>query len=149
MTKMLLDDLMDYAQLKNDSFNIVPEYFDLQKIIEQSLTTNSKSAESRQINLEGPIYTNSEDAIFFYQFYGDSRRYLQVLVNLVSNAIKFTRPGGAVSVIAEISKLANIKNPIAKESSKTIRESLHELESESIASSIPDKEILEIDYDKK
>ena len=47
MTKMLLDDLMDYAQLKNDSFNLVPEYFDLQKIIKQSLTTNNKSAEGR------------------------------------------------------------------------------------------------------
>ena len=47
MTKMLLDDLMDYAQLKNDSFNIVSEYFDLQKIIEQCLTTNSKSAEGK------------------------------------------------------------------------------------------------------
>ena len=29
MTKMLLDDLLDYAQLKNGAFSIINEYFDL------------------------------------------------------------------------------------------------------------------------
>ena len=44
---MLLADLMDYAQLKNDSFSIINEYFDLHKVIEQSLATNSKFAEGK------------------------------------------------------------------------------------------------------
>ena len=36
MTKMLLDDLMDYAQLKNGAFNIIYEYFDLDEVIQSS-----------------------------------------------------------------------------------------------------------------
>ena len=39
----------------------------------------------------GPIYFDPEDKIFFERLYGDSRRYLQVLVNFVNNAVKFTK----------------------------------------------------------
>ena len=33
MTKMLLNDLLDYAMLKNGAFNIKYEYFDLNTVV--------------------------------------------------------------------------------------------------------------------
>lgn len=40
--------------------------------------------------------------MFFKCIYGDPRRYLQVLVNFVNNAIKFTMSGGTVTILLEV-----------------------------------------------
>lgn len=107
MTKMLLDDLMDYAQLKNNSFNVTNEYFDLSKVVKQCFLTNQHQAKAKKVTFEGPIFTKQEDAIFFQQLYGDSRRYLQILVNFVNNAVKFSQQGGKVSILVEVRNLSS------------------------------------------
>ena len=102
MTMVLLKDLLDYAQLKNGHFSIIKEYFDLTKTIQQVLVTNRRTAESKKIALQGPVFVKQEEKLFFSNLYGDSRRYFQILVNFVNNAIKFTLQNGTVSVILQL-----------------------------------------------
>ena len=102
MTMVLLKDLLDYAQLKNGRFSIIKEYFDLTKTISQVLVTNRRTAESKKITLQGPVFVKKEEKLFFSNLYGDSRRYFQILVNFVNNAIKFTLQNGTVSVILQL-----------------------------------------------
>ena len=59
-------------------------------MIQDAFATNKRSALAKKISLEGPLLDRPEEAVFFSQIEGDSRRYLQVLVNFVNNAIKFT-----------------------------------------------------------
>jgi len=44
MTMILMNDLMDFAQLKNGSFSIVNEYFDLSDVIQKTFSMNIKQA---------------------------------------------------------------------------------------------------------
>ena len=110
MTKMLLDDLMDHAMIQNGAFQIVYEYFDLAEVIKSSFQTNKSCAQGKSITFEGPVYKNSEDAIYFKQLHGDSRRYLQILVNFVNNAVKFTNLGGEVSILTELINIVKIQH---------------------------------------
>lgn len=84
---------------------------------------------------------DNEDSIFFDRINGDSRRYLQILVNFVNNAVKFSKQGGKVSVIAEVKNVLRVKMPFKDRPNSTIVESF--IESESSYSSAPDKEVLE------
>lgn len=38
---------------------------------------------------------------YFYEIFGDYNRYEQMLLNFISNAIKFTKPGSQVEVILQ------------------------------------------------
>ena len=67
---------MDYAQLQNSAFKIVNDYFDLTKVIKQSFQTNQSIAKRKNVHLEGPIFAEENNSIFFSRLYGDSRRYL-------------------------------------------------------------------------
>ena len=81
-------------------------------------TTNQKFANDKKISLIDPTYTREEEKYFFKSIFGDPRRYLQVLVNFVNNAVKFTTNGGSVSILLVLVDIANYqdKNNIIKES---------------------------------
>lgn len=57
-TMIYLKDLLDYAQMKNNSFSIVNEYFTLDKVIEETFNLNKKFANDKNINLLGPLYSD-------------------------------------------------------------------------------------------
>lgn len=97
------------------------------------------------MEFEGPVYTKQDDYVFFEQIHGDGRRYLQILVNFVNNAVKFSKPGGKVSVIAEVKNLRSVKMPYKDRPNQTIVETL--AESNSSFSSAPDKDIDHEDED--
>lgn len=104
MSMFLMRDLLDHAQLKAGSFSIHNEFFNLEKVIEMAYATNQKFAADKNISLIGPTCP-TKDQIFFKCIHGDPRRYLQVLVNFVNNAIKFTTSGGKVTILLELVKV--------------------------------------------
>ena len=91
----LVDDLLDVSRIKQRKITLRKEPVPLQRVVEQAVDSCRTSLVARQHRLTvalppEPLYLE-----------GDTVRLEQVLVNLLTNAIKYTEPGGRVDVTAE------------------------------------------------
>jgi signal transduction histidine kinase len=68
--------------------------YSIQELIGSVISSTRSLAEEKQLELLNQV---EEDLPLAF---GDSKRLMQVLMNLVGNAIKFTPPGGSVTVTA-------------------------------------------------
>lgn len=86
----LINDVLDQAKIASGKMEVKPEYFDVKPLVE--------AVKSIGIGLvkDKPISLNVEYAPSLPQAYGDEFRIRQVLINLVSNASKFTQEGGII-----------------------------------------------------
>ncbi len=90
----LIDDLLSAHKMEAGSFLIKPAWHDLQDILEGVVRDYGNTAEMREITFTSPLLSDCP------QIYADYLGLHRVLSNLVSNAIKFTKNGGAVEVAA-------------------------------------------------
>jgi signal transduction histidine kinase len=91
----LIGDLLDIASIEAGKFAIVPEEHDVDRVVEEFIESFQPIAAAKDICLEGLALSNPLTARF------DRQRILQVLGNLLTNALKFTSPGGRVTIHAE------------------------------------------------
>jgi two-component system sensor histidine kinase BaeS len=90
----LVQDLLDLARLNQHTFAVKSEPLDLTEIAHEAATRYGTQAEDLQISLTA---TGPADAAAT----GDPDRLLQVLSNLIENALRCTPAGGAVTVSTE------------------------------------------------
>jgi len=89
----LVDDLLDVSRITRGSIELRREHIDLVPVLEhalemvEELNVSGEGAEVTLVLPQGPLPLN-----------GDPTRLSQVFVNLISNAMKFTDPGGRVTV---------------------------------------------------
>ncbi len=95
----VINDILDYSKIESAKMELEYKPFALKRIVEETFDLLSSKAVEKDLALQ---YTISRDVPSF--IYGDITRLRQILLNLVSNAIKFT-PKGKVSV--HISRLAD------------------------------------------
>ncbi|MFO0748776.1 MAG: ATP-binding protein [Myxococcota bacterium] len=88
----LVGDLLDVASIEAGSLAVTRELQDAGAVVTEAVDTMHAEAALRGVALEAELTPEPELAAFDYP------RILQVLVNLVSNAIKFTPAGGKVVV---------------------------------------------------
>jgi signal transduction histidine kinase len=88
----LVNDLLDVVSIDAGKLSMLPESVGLEKILRETLEAFEPVALAKGIALEGVVAAPAWDAQL------DGGRVLQVLANLVSNAIKFTSAGGRVSI---------------------------------------------------
>jgi PAS domain S-box-containing protein len=93
MLKMI-DDLLDVARIEAGKLDLKLEDGDLCCLIEENLTMNRMLAKKKDIRLDFA----SERGLPLFRF--DRGKVEQVLNNLISNALKFSEPGTAVTVQA-------------------------------------------------
>jgi len=90
----LINDLLDVAKIEAGRMEIEPHMIDTGRMLENALKFVGVKARERNQHLK---LTVDEDARVLY---ADERAVKQILINLVSNAVKFTQEGGHIDVIA-------------------------------------------------
>ena len=88
----IIDDILDYSRAENDKIELDHQPFSLKHLIEESLDLVATQASNKGLNLSETINYSTPDTII-----GDHGRLRQILVNLLTNAVKFT-DNGDVSV---------------------------------------------------
>jgi two-component system, cell cycle sensor histidine kinase DivJ len=90
----LINSILDMSKIEAGRFTITPEFFDLEEVINQALGFVTFQAERGGIVLEQTIEPTVRRAL------ADKRAVLQILINLLSNGVKYTQSGGYVRVTA-------------------------------------------------
>ncbi len=90
----LINDLLDMDKLAVDRMHFSPQRIRLESALQRSLEENQSYADQHQVTLTAgsicPAWLNI-----------DPTRFAQVLANFLSNAAKFSPPGGTVTLSAE------------------------------------------------
>lgn len=84
----VLNDILDFAKIEAGKLTLDETDIDLELLLEHVLSTFAATASSKGIQLYLDLHSDQAK-----QFYGDNGRLRQVLLNLISNAIKFTHKG--------------------------------------------------------
>ena len=90
----LINDILDLSKIEAGRMELEPAAFDLPQAIENVLILVRERASRRGIVLERTIDTHPGTIL------ADERKLKQVLLNLLSNALKFTPEGGRIEVRA-------------------------------------------------
>ncbi|MDE8734282.1 transporter substrate-binding domain-containing protein [Eubacteriales bacterium DFI.9.88] len=91
----LVNDILDMSKLQSDKMVIQSEPFSLNKLIRQIEDIFTLQAEEKSLELSFSKAWSKDG------FIGDETRLAQVLVNLLSNACKFTPEGGTIQCSVE------------------------------------------------
>ena len=105
----LINDILDVSRLELHKVNIDEDYFDLNKTLKDACRMLKARAEDARVDLKIEPFEALPEMI------GDQRRVKQIILNLVSNAIKFTPELGMVRA----STLLNEKSEIVLRVSDT------------------------------
>ncbi|ARV59571.1 PAS domain-containing sensor histidine kinase [Nostocales cyanobacterium HT-58-2] len=92
----LIEDILDYSRLEANRLELKPQELNLLELV--TATTEEMRLLAEQKNLTLVLHSNLENP----KVINDSVRLRQVLVNLLTNAIKFTETGG---VFVEVQQL--------------------------------------------
>jgi PAS domain S-box-containing protein len=92
MLLSLVNDILDLARVEAGHMNVPSQTVSLSGVLAECLSQNANMARNRQITL---AQAGSCTGLFVT---ADARRLLQVLNNLVSNAIKYNRSAGRVDL---------------------------------------------------
>ena len=91
----LIDDLLDTSRIATGKLHFEPKPTDLNVIVKSAVDTVRASAASRNIEISMTLWPSSLVVL------GEPIRLQQIAWNLVSNAIKFTDPGGKVNITTQ------------------------------------------------
>ncbi|MCA1753910.1 MAG: response regulator [Spirochaeta sp.] len=93
MLLRIINDILDFSKIESGKLELEERSFSLSEIVDQMSTLFGEAAHTRQLELLFDVQPDIPQS-----FMGDSLRLSQVLTNLLSNATKFTDPGGVVEL---------------------------------------------------
>src|SRR5207253_3976313 len=96
----LIGDLVDIASIESGKLVVEPAADDLRALLTDAVETFRLSAAAHQLTIAW------EDPARPVMAHIDHDRIVQVIANLVTNAIKFTAAGGSISVRLEVEDAA-------------------------------------------
>lgn len=90
----LVNDVLDISKIEAGQLDVARELFDVSQSIEKVIAIVTPQAESKRLSMRVALPADLGNAV------SDARRFEQIILNLMSNAIKFTDQG-EVAVSAE------------------------------------------------
>jgi two-component system, OmpR family, phosphate regulon sensor histidine kinase PhoR len=90
----LIDDILELSAIEAGNVSVNPEVIQLRSLVEEVISSLASSASVRNISIQNLV---AHDAKVF----ADPHRLMQMLTNLIDNAIKFNREGGSITVAFE------------------------------------------------
>lgn len=92
----IINDVLDLSAIENEKVKLLREPFDLDDVLQELASLYSVQCVDRGIH-----FTIDAGGVTERRLVGDPLRLTQILMNLISNACKFTPPCGSVWVTAE------------------------------------------------
>ena len=92
----LLSDLIDISRIESGELRMSFRYFNMKGLLKELVTVLEIRAIQRKVSLVLDLPEGDEVSV-----YGDKERLMQVMTNLVDNAIKYNREGGSGTVRIE------------------------------------------------
>jgi signal transduction histidine kinase len=93
--RRLVDDLLDVSRVSNNQLRIVSAVVDISQVVRDAVDALRPVAANNGVHITLSGWNTS------FQVRGDAERLQQVVLNLASNAVKFTPPGGTVNMVLE------------------------------------------------
>lgn len=100
----LIEDLLDTSRIESGMIKIEKQHFNLQTLITEQLQVIKSYAGRKKIKIIEP---HNKNAIIFGQVYADRNMVAQVITNLLTNAVKYTKQGGAIKIETDIDEAEN------------------------------------------
>ena len=103
----IINDILDFSKIEAGKLDFETIDFDLRVAMEDTLDLLAEKAGSANLELAGCVDAQVPTALK-----GDPGRFRQVLLNLLGNAVKFTKEGAitvAISLVNETTKTATIR----------------------------------------
>jgi signal transduction histidine kinase len=90
----LVNDLLDVSRIIAGKLGIERHPVDMRGVVTSALEQQQPAAETKRLRIEHRVTASADEGFVL----GDRDRLVQVVVNLVGNAIKFTPEGGTIAV---------------------------------------------------
>lgn len=90
----MINDILDFSKVKAGQMTIDAHPIDASKVVRDAIQQMAASASNRALDI---FMTNRDTPV---QMVVDDRRLNQILINLISNAVKFTPTGGSITMTA-------------------------------------------------
>jgi signal transduction histidine kinase/CheY-like chemotaxis protein len=110
--KAIVDDVLQYSKLEHEAITLVETPFDVKETITASVRMLFSQIKQKNLNIIYQLAIPDELTGTPYLLKGDSQRLSQILLNLVSNAIKFTPAKGNIKVAAEVKPLSSTETEL-------------------------------------
>jgi CheY-like chemotaxis protein len=91
----IVNDILDYSKVQAGGLHLEREAIDLSTLLDRSLSLVTEKARTKHLDLQVQV---AEDVP--RQLVGDGRRVEQILVNLLTNAVKFTHNGSVTVAVS-------------------------------------------------
>ena len=85
----LVNDILDFSKIESGKFNLVEETYKLDDVLKSLIIMTRPRAEMKNLSFKVNVNPETENFLF-----GDSIRIRQIVLNILSNAIKYTQTGG-------------------------------------------------------
>ena len=92
----LINEVLEITRIETGRLSLSPEPVQARQVIQESLDLIAPLAATQHIRLDGTLHEACNCFVL-----ADWQRFKQVLLNVLSNAVKYNRPGGSVRVACE------------------------------------------------
>lgn len=102
---LIINDILDFSKIEAGQIILEKKVFNLRDLIDEVIAMHEVRIKHTGLYIKTAIQDQIPEKI-----YGDRTRLSQILINLISNAIKFTDKGGITITVEEDQEFAEAKN---------------------------------------